>query len=46
MARLDFTIEKDNIKEIQSIHYDYCQGKINKDEIREFIDRFKEKGDN
>ena len=45
MARLDFTIEKDNIKEIQSIHYDYCQGKINKDEIREFIDRFKEKSE-
>ncbi|NLK43415.1 MAG: U32 family peptidase [Tissierellia bacterium] len=45
MARLDFTIEKENIREIQSIHYDHSKGLVDKDEVREFINRFKEKSE-
>lgn len=40
--RLDFTLEKDNIRQIQSIHYDYLHSRIDEDQAREFINEFKE----
>jgi len=45
MARLDFTIEKDNIREIQAIHYDYSKGLVSEDEVKEYANRFKENND-
>ena len=40
LFRLDFTIEKD-IKEIQSIYYDYLNGHITKIEVEEFMKFYK-----
>lgn len=45
IARLDFTIEKDSIKEIQSIHYDYVKGLIGEDELKDYVSNFKSKKD-
>lgn len=42
MARLDFTIETKGIKEIQRIYYDYSNGSIDDDEVRDFIEKYKE----
>ncbi len=41
-ARLDFTIEKEKIREIQSIYYDYAKDLIDKDQVKDYLDRFKE----
>lgn len=42
MARLDFTIETKNIREIQRIYYDYSKGQIDEGEVKEFLNKFKE----
>ncbi len=42
MARLDFTIETDGIKEIQRVHYDYGKDLIDSNEVKEYIGKFKE----
>lgn len=41
MARLDFTLESKNIKDIQRAYYDYSKGLIDDDEAREFIEIFR-----
>ncbi|MDR7870385.1 MAG: DUF3656 domain-containing protein [Tissierellaceae bacterium] len=40
--RLDFTLEKDNIRQIQSVYYDYLHSKIDENEARDFVNKFKE----
>ncbi|NLY44683.1 MAG: U32 family peptidase [Tissierella sp.] len=40
--RLDFTLEKDHIRQIQSVYYDYLHSRIDEDQARDFIDEFKE----
>lgn len=40
--RLDFTIEKDNIRPIQSMYYDYLHSKIDEGQARDFINQLKE----
>ncbi|WP_353092502.1 DUF3656 domain-containing protein [Tissierella praeacuta] len=42
MMRLDFTIETKGIREIQRIHYDYINNKIDEMEVKEFLNKFKE----
>ena len=41
MARLDFTVEEDNIKAVQGAYYDYAKGLIDDEEAREFIEAFR-----
>ena len=40
-ARLDFTREKKDIKNIQTAFYDYCNGLLNESEMREFVANFR-----
>jgi len=42
MGRLDFTIERDKVREIQSIYYDHAKGIIGSDEVGEFLGTYKE----
>ncbi len=42
-VRLDFTIEKNDIKEIQNVYYDYANGIINKATVKKFVDNYKNK---
>lgn len=42
IIRLDFTFEKEGIREIQEIYYDYANGKINKNEVRDFVNKYKD----
>lgn len=39
--RLDFTIEKDNIRQIQAVYYDYIHSRIDEDEAVTFVEDFK-----
>lgn len=41
-GRLDFTIETNNIKDIQTAYYDYGKGLIDNQEAREYIETFRE----
>ena len=43
MVRLDFTFEKENIKEIQDVYYNYAKGSITEKEVADFIDQFRDK---
>lgn len=45
MIRLDFTFEKENIKEIQEIYYDYANGFVNDQEVNDFIDKYRYEND-
>lgn len=40
--RLDFTIENENINEIQSIYYDYINDLVSQEDVNVFISKFKE----
>ncbi len=40
--RLDFTIEKDNIRQIQSAYYDYLHANIDDNQARDFVNEFKD----
>lgn len=42
MARLDFTLESKDIKDIQEAYYDYAKGLIDDNEAREFMENFRE----
>ena len=42
LFRLDFTNERDNIKNIQRAFYDYINGSMDVDEVREFMKEFKQ----
>ena len=39
--RLDFTIEKDNIRQIQAVYYNYIHSRIDEDEAVTFVEDFK-----
>ncbi|KNF07494.1 protease [Gottschalkia purinilytica] len=41
LGRLDFTLEKDNINEIQSMYYDFANNKVDIKEVEKFVDYFK-----
>lgn len=41
LARLDFTIEKENIKEIQSIYYDYAKGIADEELVKQYLTEFR-----
>ena len=41
MVRLDFTFEKDGIKDIQDIYYDYAKGIASKSEANEFLQEYR-----
>lgn len=40
--RLDFTIERDNIRSIQSMYYDYLHSNIDEAQARDFVVELKE----
>lgn len=42
MARLDFTVELRDIKDIQKAYYDYAKGLVDDEAAREFIEIFRE----
>ncbi|MGF7060751.1 DUF3656 domain-containing U32 family peptidase [Brassicibacter mesophilus] len=42
MVRLDFTVEKE-IRDIQTVYYDYANKIIDKDEVLNFLDYYKQK---
>lgn len=42
MVRLDFTFEKENIKEIQEIYYNYAKDMVSGREVMEYVERYKE----
>ena len=44
MLRLDFTIE-DEIREVQSLYYDYLNGSIDRAEVDRFMSKFKLKNE-
>ncbi len=46
ILRLDFTIEKDNVKQIQELYYNYINDKINDSEMRRIVDELKKKTGN
>ncbi|WP_352417805.1 U32 family peptidase [Proteiniborus sp.] len=46
MMRLDFTIEKDDIKLIQELYYNYINDKIDKDEMQKILSELKKKTGN
>lgn len=46
MMRLDFTIEKDNIKLIQDLYYDYINDEIDSNEMKRRVDDLKKKTGN
>lgn len=39
--RLDFTLEKENIRALQSIYFDYLHSKIGDNEAKDFVNEFK-----
>lgn len=41
--RLDFTIEKDNIEELQDIYYEYAKGLISREEAFKYVKEFRGK---
>lgn len=41
MVRLDFTFEKENIKEIQEIYYDYAKGMVSEKEVMEYVEGYR-----
>ena len=43
MIRLDFTFEKDEIREIQDIYYDYAKGIVSKSKVDKFIDEYRKR---
>jgi putative protease len=43
MIRLDFTFERENIKELQEIYFNYAKGIVSKDMVNEFIKEFRDK---
>ena len=43
--RLDFTFEKNNIREIQEIYYDYAKGIISKINVDKFLEEYRNKND-
>lgn len=45
LARLDFTIEKENIKEIQSIYYDYAKGAVGEETVKQYLMEFRKTND-
>lgn len=45
MIRLDFTFEKENIKAIQEVYYDYANGFIDDEEAKSFIDKYRYEND-
>lgn len=45
MVRLDFTFEKQNIKEIQEIYYDYVKGIVTEEEAMEYVKEYRNKND-
>lgn len=46
MMRLDFTIEKDNVKLIQELYYNYINEKIDNYEMQQIVDELKSKTGN
>ncbi len=46
MMRLDFTVEKDNVKLIQELYYNYINDKIDEIEMKEIADELKKKTGN
>ena len=44
-VRLDFTFEKNNIREIQEIYYDYAKNKISKINANKFLEKYRSKND-
>lgn len=42
MARIDFTIESKNVRNIQRAFYDYSKGILDDNAAREFLDKFRE----
>ncbi|MTI69784.1 MAG: U32 family peptidase [Firmicutes bacterium] len=42
-VRLDFSTELEGINEIQRIYYDYAKNRIESDEVRKFVENFKNK---
>lgn len=46
MMRLDFTIEKDNVKLIQELYYNCINEKIDSDEMQEIVNELKKKTGN
>lgn len=43
MIRLDFTMEKDEVEDIQDIFFEYANKNIRKDEVIKFIDKYRQK---
>ena len=41
--RLDFTFEKNNIREIQEVYYDYAKGNISKRNAEKFLEEYRSK---
>ncbi len=41
IIRLDFTFEKEGIREIQEIYYGYAKGLVSKDEVMKYIEDFR-----
>lgn len=41
ILKLDFTIESERILEIQEIHYNYAKGTVKKEEVKNFINKYK-----
>lgn len=42
MIRLDFSFERENIREIQEAFYDYSIGKLSRKKVKELVDHLKE----
>ncbi|EOD00927.1 Protease [Caldisalinibacter kiritimatiensis] len=42
IIRLDFTIEKNNIKDIQNIFFDYINNLVSMKEVKEFVSNYKQ----
>ena len=45
MVRLDFTFERENIKEIQTIYYDYVKGIVSEKKVMEYLKRYRKKNE-
>lgn len=45
MIRLDFTFEKENIKELQEIYYNYSKGMVSEDIVMKFVEDYRKNND-